>query len=70
MRGLRENRKDIGRSDDWNRHETSFENFKTKSVGGGEPGVPNYGASEDPVRPDCGDKAKIVRGRRITISYD
>jgi hypothetical protein len=56
--------REIGRSDDWNRHETLFENFTTKWVGGREPGVPNYGAFQVPVCPDCGDKAKVVRRDR------
>ena len=56
--------KEISRSDDWNNHQTYFENFTTRSVGGREPGVPNYGAFEIPVCPDCGDKARVVRGER------
>jgi hypothetical protein len=56
--------KEIGRSDDWNDHETVFENFKTRWIGGREPGVPNFGAIEVPVCPDCGDKASVIRGER------
>lgn len=55
--------KQIERSNDWNGHETLFENFETKWIGGREPGVPNYGAIEIPVCPDCGDKAKVVSRR-------
>lgn len=56
--------REINRSDDWNRHETNFENFSTKWVEGREPGAPHYGGSAVPVCPDCGEKAKVVRGER------
>jgi len=58
--------KEIARSDDWNRHETLFENFDYKYVGGREPGVPNYGAIDVPVCPVCGDKANVIRGKRTS----
>jgi hypothetical protein len=50
----------VEQSDDWNNHRTKFENFTTKWVGGREPGIPNYGAFEVPVCPDCGEEAKIL----------
>jgi hypothetical protein len=55
--------KQIERSDDWNNHDTLFENFETKWIDGREPGVPNYGGYRIPVCPDCDDKAKIVSRR-------
>ncbi len=55
--------KQFERSDDWNSHETLFENFETKWIDGREPGVPSFGGYRIPVCPDCRDKAKIVSRR-------
>jgi len=55
--------KQIEQSDDWNGHQTLFENFETKWIDRREPGVPSLGGYRIPVCPTCGDKAKIVSRR-------
>lgn len=56
--------KEINRSDDWNNHQTIFENFDTAYRGRPRAGEPNLGAVACPVCPTCGEDAHVTYGER------
>jgi hypothetical protein len=54
-------------SNDWNRHDTRFENFSARWIVNNRPSrlaEPGGGGHAVPVCPDCGEKAEVLYGER------